>query len=100
MDVANECMADVTDAQLMAMACTPERKRYFQARTAAIALAGANKLKKLELQKLELDIQKEELRKKKAALKLQQDGASKAVDGEEVEKVPGTSTSRGNVCVS
>jgi hypothetical protein len=56
MDVANECMADVANAQLMAMACTPERKQYFQARTTAIALAEANKLKNLELQKLELYI--------------------------------------------
>ncbi len=80
MDVANECMADVANAQLMAMACTLKRKQYFQARTTAIALAEANKLKKLELQKLELYIKK----RKKAALEL----ASKAVDGEEVANVP------------
>jgi hypothetical protein len=72
MDVANECMADVANAQLMAMACTLKRKQYFQARTTAIALAEANKLKKLELQKLELDIQEEE--KSSAGTRIQSSG--------------------------
>ena len=57
MEEANECMADVANAQLMTLAPTPERKEFFRARSRAINLAESNKLKKLELEQMKLDLE-------------------------------------------
>jgi hypothetical protein len=62
MEEANECMADVANAQLMTLAPTPECKEFFRACSRAINLAESNKLKKFELEQMKLDLELREAR--------------------------------------
>jgi hypothetical protein len=76
MEEANECMADVANAQLMTLAPTPERKEFFRARSRAINLAESNKLKKLELEQMKLDLELREAREAAAAVQERTPAAS------------------------